>query len=232
MKHRDSMEIRKTDVPFLETLCLQDGSFPFWSYHYRRMRRTLQEFYGLLPQWMLGFGPENLLQAESYRLFSAGGRCSGESFASFPASSKIKCRMLYGLGGWEAEFLSYEPRRVESLFWVEAPRLDYHLKYADRCVLENLRSKRASCDEILIGQDGLLTDTSYSNVVLYDGSAYYTPARCLLEGIRRQVLLDAGLIRTMEIRRRDLDRFCRVFLINALLGLEDGVCVEMDRVLR
>lgn len=223
---------RDSEFLFLESMCLQYGTFPLWDYHYRRMQATLQEFFGEVPPWLAGFGPADILGTEAFRLFGAGSRFGKEGPVPASLLPKTKCRLFYGQWSWKAEFQAYEPRRIGSLRWVDAPLLDYHLKYADRHVLEELHGQRDGCDEILIGQDGLLTDTPYSNVVLYDGSDYYTPVRCLLAGTRRHSLLDAGRIRPVEIRRRDLDAFCRIFLINALLDLDDGLCVEMGRVLR
>lgn len=48
---------------------------------------------------------------------------------------------------------------------------------------------------MLIVRDGWVTDTSFTNVVFEDaGGGLYTPETCLLEGTRRQSLLDEGRI--------------------------------------
>ena len=92
--------------------------------------------------------------------------------------------------------------------------------------------QRAGCDDILIVRDGRITDTSFSNVVFEDaGGGLYTPDTCLLKGTRRESLLDAGIIRECPITVDDIRRFRKVLLVNAMIGLEDGVGVLTGKII-
>jgi 4-amino-4-deoxychorismate lyase len=105
--------------------------------------------------------------------------------------------------------------------------IDYRFKYADRRRLQSLFARRGDCDDVLIVRNGLLTDTSYCNIVLYDGQDWWTPDTPLLPGTARQRLLDEGLIRERRIRVEDLPRFEHIRLINAMLPWEvGGLAVE------
>lgn len=189
---------------FLESVLFNHGRFPLLERHMERMRVTS----------MAVFGKQLLFDASVLS-------------ASVPAvRGCYKCRILYGREVHGISFHPYTPRRIRNLRWVEASPIDYRFKYADRKVLELLREKRGACDDILIGQDGFVSDTSYSNVVLWDGTDFYTPEHCLLNGIRRRFLLETGKIKARCIRKEDLASFQKLFLINAMMDLSDGIGID------
>lgn len=71
---------------------------------------------------------------------------------------------------------------------------------------------------------GLLTDTSYSNITLFDGSRWVTPRQPLLRGTMRQSLLDDGVLAEQDIKAEDWNSFRQVSLINAMMPLGRLVC--------
>ena len=87
--------------------------------------------------------------------------------------------------------------------------------------------QKDDCDDILIVQSGCITDTSYSNVVLFDGESYYTPDTYLLNGIRRQQLLASGKIKERRITPAMLSHFERLYLINSMLDIADDVSLPV-----
>ena len=95
--------------------------------------------------------------------------------------------------------------------------------------LENHMKRNPGFGEILIIKNKKITDTSYSNICLYDGNEWLTPKYPLLKGIRRSVLLDQRKIREEDIRERDLSAFSKIALINAMLDLGDLV-LETDKI--
>ena len=125
------------------------------------------------------------------------------------------------------DFETYSPRRVHTLKLVDGSGIDYTFKYADRDKLIQLQQSKGTCDEILIYQNGRITDTSYSNVVFYDGNQYITPSTYLLNGTKRRYLLERGIIKEQDIGLGDLPRFRYLFLINAMLDLEDNIQVKI-----
>ena len=101
------------------------------------------------------------------------------------------------------------------------------ISWLDRDKLIQLQQSKGTCDEILIYQNGRITDTSYSNVVFYDGNQYITPSTYLLNGTKRRYLLERGIIKEQDIGLGDLPRFRYLFLINAMLDLEDNIQVKI-----
>jgi len=76
------------------------------------------------------------------------------------------------------------------------------------------------CDEIIIEQNGYLTDTTIANIAFYDGERWITPAKPLLKGTMRAKLLDEGLLHEKEIKKEDLKNYSQVALINAMIGFK------------
>ncbi len=99
---------------------------------------------------------------------------------------------------------------------VEADDIDYSLKFADRSCLDELTSQRGIYDDILIIKDEMVTDSSFCNIVFFDGDRYITPSTPLLRGVARQRLLDLGVIEEREVRAVDIDKFVSFVLINAM----------------
>ena len=77
-------------------------------------------------------------------------------------------------------------------------------------------------DEIIIVQNGQITDTSYSNLVFFDGEKWITPTTYLLNGTMRQSLLQTKQIIEKPIQVEDLNRFESFKLINAMMDLEES----------
>lgn len=129
-------------------------------------------------------------------------------------------RFVYSELGMEcAQYEPYQMRYPTSLKLVDGGDIDYSLKSTDRRVLEALRLQRGEADEVLIVKHGVITDTSYTNVAFYDGSDWYTPDTPLLEGTRRQDLLDNGRIQTASICADQLGQFSKIALFNAMFDL-------------
>lgn len=148
-----------------------------------------------------------------------------------PRKEKVKCRVLYRETIEEITFERYHPKSVRSLKLIEASP-NYAFKFADRTSLNALLAQKGDCDEILITRNGLITDTSYSNVVFSRGERLFTPATPLLYGTKRQQLLQEGKIEEKEIAVATLEQYDRVYLINALLDIEDDVSLPVNRILK
>ena len=143
----------------------------------------------------------------------------------------VKCRFLYGDGGYRPEFERYVPRKIQSLKLVEAGGLDYSLKYTDRNAINALLKEKDRCDDILICKHGMITDTSYTNVVLFNGERWVTPLHPLLEGTCRNRLVAEGRILEMELHLDDLPRFHSFKLINAMLDFDEQVSLKTERII-
>ncbi len=111
----------------------------------------------------------------------------------------------------------YRPRTIKSLKLVYCDSINYAHKYSDRQLLNDLFEKRANCDDILIVKNGRISDTSFSNIALFDGYSWYTPDSPLLPGTARARMIDSGVLNEIKISDRDLYDFQSFKLINSML---------------
>lgn len=141
-----------------------------------------------------------------------------------------KCRIIYQQ---EVENVSFEPyfiRSVKTLKLVTDNTIDYPFKYEDRKSLLHLMEQKGSADDILIVKNGCITDTSYSNIALFDGKQWCTPDTYLLNGTQRQRLLTEGILKEKHITPKDLSIYVGLKPINAMLDFEktDFVQIQME----
>jgi Branched-chain amino acid aminotransferase/4-amino-4-deoxychorismate lyase len=141
-----------------------------------------------------------------------------------------KCRIVYAQAVQQVELLPYIPKRIQTLRLVLNDAIQYQHKYLDRSYFGKLLQS-VNTDDVLIVQHGLITDSSFANVVFYDGKKWVTPTQPLFHGIKRQILLEKGLIHENEISQKDLHRFIYAVLINAMLDIGDTPFISMANIL-
>jgi 4-amino-4-deoxychorismate lyase len=183
----------------LESIKLIDGEFQNLFYHERRMNRALKFLCGAQEHFDL----ENFLQN-----------------LHMPMKGVYKCRMVYDDMIKDIEFIPYEYKKIDSLRVVEHDRVSYEFKYADRKLLNRLYELRKDCDDILIVKRGLVTDSSFSNIIFRRGTRWYTPWSALLKGTMRACLLERNIIEEEEIRVDDISTFESFKLINAMRSFD------------
>lgn len=196
------------EILFIETLKVADGKFTNAPAHLKRLNETMQEVYGIHTAFRL---TDDLIPADKKQ-------------------GVVKCRIEYGKCIHRIEFEMYQPRPVHSLKIVDGKEVDYHLKYADRSPLTRLLDLKEEYDDILITRNGKITDTSYSNVVLSNGSDYVTPSSFLLNGTKRRLLVEQEKIKVTDVDINDLPRFTRLHFINSMLDIEDNIFVETKNI--
>lgn len=67
-----------------------------------------------------------------------------------------------------------------------------------------LAAQKGDCDEIIIIKNGLVTDTSFTNIAIYKHGMWLTPKHPLLLGTKRAALLEKGIIQEADITVDDL----------------------------
>jgi 4-amino-4-deoxychorismate lyase len=183
----------------LESIKLSHGEFRNLFYHEQRMNRSLK----------LLCGHQDHIDLE--QLFGN---------IDYPKDGLFKCRITYDESQREIEFVPYQYKPVSTLRIIEHDRISYEFKYADRKNINRLFDLRKNCDDILIVKRGLVTDSSYSNIIFKRGKHWYTPWSVLLKGTMRAQLLERNLIREEEIRIEDIKTFESFKLINAMLEFD------------
>jgi 4-amino-4-deoxychorismate lyase len=180
----------------IESIKLLDGKFCNLFYHEQRMIRSLNMLCGV----------DEELNLEDFL-----------SGLSAPQEGLYKCRIVYDDVSKEVEFVPYQSKEVNKLKLVEHDRINYEFKYQDRKTIDKLFELRKNCDDILIIKKGLVTDSSYSNIVFKRDNEWFTPWSALLKGTMRQNLIDNNKIIEEEISIKDIALFEKFKLINAML---------------
>lgn len=183
-----------------ETIQCKDGKLLNLDYHNERMNRSRLEL----------FRSREALSIEEYVV---GTR--------IPLNGIYKCRVVYQTQFFTVEYVPYKMKQINGIQIVESDTIEYKYKYSDRSGLDQLLVK-AKTDEILIIKDGVVTDTSYSNIVFLDGNKWITPADPLLKGTQRQKLLDEGRISESEILTHEIFGFTSLKLINAMMTFDES----------
>ena len=142
----------------------------------------------------------------------------------------FKCRIIYSGQIEEIEFIPYQLPEIQSLKMVMDDEINYSHKYFNRNHLNKLFSQKGNSDDILIIKNGLITDTSFANILFFNGKQWLTPSGPLLKGTQRQLLLEREQITTAAIRPADLKYFQKARLINAMIRFEDEVDVAIESI--
>lgn len=153
------------------------------------------------------------------------------STLKLPQKGVYKIRIVYSLLHIEkVEILPYQQKPINSFECIEAPEVRYPLKYKNREQL-TLLLHHSTADEIIISQNGLITDTSYSNLIFLKEGQWYTPHTYLLNGVQRQYLLAQGLVKQSSISRDNLHQFSHFKMINALNNLHQAPTYSTKQIL-
>lgn len=192
----------------LESIRLQNGSFHRLNYHQQRMDRSVKELSG---------------QKNAISLFDNLKKYNP------PKTGLFKARIVYSDKLESVKFIPYEIKPVNSLRVVYDQEIDYVHKYHNRNNLHALLAQRQYCDDILIVKNGFVTDSSYSNIIFYDGVNWITPADPLLKGTMRQFLLDTAEIKAAPVTIQDIPSFKKFRLINSMLAF-DGPEIDVSKI--
>lgn len=203
----------KNKLKLLETIRYENGEFENLNFHQKRMDVSRKKLFGYtdkislvhdIQAWTLETGVSN------FGLF--------------------KCRIVYSDQIEKIDFIPYTIPHIQSLKIVVDDQIEYDHKFLNRNQLEQLHIQKGECDDILIVKNGLITDTSFSNILFYNGKDWITPAKPLLKGTQRAKLLEQEKIKTADIRVEDLKKFKVARLINAMIGFEDKLETCIDNI--
>ncbi|HBZ26679.1 MAG TPA: chorismate-binding protein [Rikenellaceae bacterium] len=184
---------------FIETIKVVDGVAQNLDLHLKRSSQTMLHNFGII----------KALPLAELLYFNV----------NLPLNGVYKLRVIYSKDIIDYSLEPYIPKNIKTLRMIDGGDIDYRFKYENRDTINTLFEKRGDCDDILIVKEGLITDSSYCNVVFGEGRSYFTPADPLLKGTKRESLLISGAIRERVIRESEIGRYRTVFIVNAMLDM-------------
>ncbi|MDR2142205.1 MAG: aminotransferase class IV [Deltaproteobacteria bacterium] len=194
-------------MEFLETIKWLDDRYYNLALHEARLARTCQKRFGRDPGFRLA-----------------------EVLPKNPGPGLIKARLVYSRDDFAISCAPYSWPVINNARLVSSD-LYYGEKFLDRSAINDLKAKSLA-DEIIIVQDGQLTDSSIANLALQDRAGnWFTPEKCLLPGVKRAALLATGRLRARLIRPEDLVNYESLSFINAMIDLEDEIRLPVNQIL-
>ena len=187
---------------FIESIRVERGTMCNTGYHLERSTRSILHHFGLVYELPLK------------QLFDCMWGRNGEN-----AEEIYKCRVVYSKRVISASLDHYMQKQSISLKVVTGDNVEYPFKYEDRGCFDNLLKQKGSCDDIIIVKRGLVTDTSYGNIVYDLNGILYTPVNCLLKGTRRGLLLREGIIAERDLHFHEIEQCRSFYMINAMLNM-------------
>ncbi len=195
--------------PLFETIKVIDGIPQNLRYHKMRFEKSYFLYYRLIPQYRF---PEK---------FSIPDDFSGKT---------IKLRLTYNKENFKTEYSLYKRKRIKTLKCIYDDNIDYSIKYSDRSQISNLLKLKEDNDDILIIKNGFITDSSYTNIVFYDGNKWYTPSTPLLPGTTRERLIEKEIIVSAPIKYSDLQYFKKFKLVNAMIDFDEAEVIDISNI--
>jgi 4-amino-4-deoxychorismate lyase len=184
--------------PLFESIRIEKGKAQLVEYHQERMERSLQ----------------TLGQKLEFSLIA----CIEKQ--SFDKNKTYKLRLGYNNKDYSIDTSVYKLRKIGNLQILEDNAIDYSLKFSNRTAIDKLMMKKGKADDIIIVKNNEITDTSFSNLIFFDGNKWLTPKNPLLKGVMRRYLLEKGTIQEKKIHPKELSAFDSFMLINAMLAFD------------
>lgn len=195
--------------PLIESIKVLDGKLQHLSYHQHRFEASYYKLYKKLTNIRLN----NVIQVpEAYQ------------------QGLVKLRFLYNESDCFCQYSNYQPVEIKQLKLVFSDEIDYNIKWVDRSELEKLKKQKETADDILIVKNQRITDTSFSNIIFYNGNRWVTPKFPLLHGTARARLLNEKKIVSDDIFVDDLLNFTQYKLINAMRDF-DSLSLSIDTII-
>lgn len=190
---------------FIETIRIENGIVMNAEYHNARIARTYDDF----------FSGRKAFEISDLK-------CEIR-----PVAQKQRLRIVYSQDGYECVLDEYKARKIETAAAVECPGAVYSYKFENRMMFESLQVR--GFDEVIVIRDGMVTDSSFSNLLFYDSGRWYTPDTFLLNGTMRQKLLAEKKITESRIGVRDIRHYEKISFVNAMLDPGES-CISTNRI--
>jgi 4-amino-4-deoxychorismate lyase len=193
---------------FVETIKLNDGIFYRLNRHQERVNKAFELFYPTeVPIKLVEILNQTMIQQEGL----------------------FKCRIVYDNKSSFSEFMPYVIREIHSLRLVEMKIDTLNYKPEDRTTYNTAFAQRGECDDVLILRNGILTDSSYTNIALFDGKDWFTPKTPLIYGVNRAELIESGILKEKDILVSELANYQKIALVNAMIEFGE-IVLNVDKI--
>ena len=194
---------------FFESIRVKDGIAENLSFHQLRVNKTLSAFDASKHSIELTTIVQELV---------------------LPVEGLFKLRISYDLNGnYQSVFTPYQYKQIQNFALVDIKGHRYDYKFSNRDWI-NEAFAQSGKDEIMMHDDGLIKDCSYTNIVFYDGANWCTPQLPLLEGTQRAKLIEEGVIKPKALYLEDLANFQKFKCINAMIQWDVAVEYKIDLI--
>lgn len=134
-----------------------------------------------------------------------------------------KLKIIYNEDIIEHSIEKYEKRKINTLKLVKVDTSNfYSFKFFDRSEINKLYKLRSGRDDILMVNNRDILDSSIANIIFYNGFEWHTPTTFLLNGTKRQYLINNQIIKERNISIDDFKKYKSFQLINAMLDFGDS----------
>jgi 4-amino-4-deoxychorismate lyase len=157
-----------------------------------------------------------------YKVFGVKDKLQLKQHIQIPEAYRyglVKCRVTYDTQIQGISFSHYHIKDIRNIKIVETENLNYEYKWIERSQLDELFNQRQDADEIIIVNNGLVTDGYYYNLVFENDGRFFTPKTPLLHGVQRASLLKRHKIEMCDITKEEILTYDYVHYINALTPL-------------
>jgi len=137
----------------------------------------------------------------------------------------FRARITYKKEILKIEYFPLSKREFKKFKIVDS-NINYRFKFENRAKLNALKPE--NYDEIIIVKNGLITDTTISNLAFFNGKEWLTPKYPLLKGTKRAELLEKNFLKEANIKKSDLKYFKKMAMINAILGFYEIENFSLD----
>jgi len=211
----------------LETIKIQNGEIYNLFYHNNRIIHSRKNLLGLSGI----FNINDFIKIKKLNSASSVLTVNTSALTPLKTSKELafnvdhdlcyKLRVIYSKDILDADISPYKIKKISSLKIIKDNNIEYSYKYENREYLNSLFIQRESCDDILIVKNNLIADSSFANLIFFDGTNYITPSKPLLNGTKREKLLQENKIIASDIKVEDIASFQKAFLINAMVDLNE-----------
>ncbi len=195
--------------PLFESICVENYQIKLSEFHQKRMDNSYLKLFNVKNKWSIKKIFESL---------------------KIESKNKYKLRINYSQSKYSISLNKYFKKKIRSLQCLELNDYSYDLKYTDRSIIDKNYKLKSLSDDILIIKNGLVTDSSYCNIVFFDGLSWVTPKYPLLKGVQRNFLLKNKIIFKKKIKVSDISKYKSFVLINSMIEFNTNDAVNINKI--